>query len=65
MENENRKLYLLKIALKYLKKIKEGQFVDALGETIEYDEADCDGFCLIEDIELELESKRIQNYEQI
>ena len=56
MKKENRKLYLLKIALKYLKKIDDSEHGDALGIIIRYDNAECDGSCLIDDIEMELDN---------
>lgn len=52
---ENRKEELLRACLQLLKKQKESQFVlDLLSETIHYDDADCDGYCLMEDIKIEL-----------
>jgi len=42
---------LLKAAHDLLKKCNDGPFVkNALEETVFYDEAVCDGFCLMEDI---------------
>lgn len=43
---------LLKATRDLLRKCDDGPFVkNALEETVFYDEADCDGFCLMEDIE--------------
>tara|TARA_R110000744_G_scaffold151066_4_gene264458 strand:- start:8080 stop:8283 length:204 start_codon:yes stop_codon:yes gene_type:complete len=42
---------LLKAAHELLKKCDEGPFVlNAMEETIYYDDAECDGACLLEDI---------------
>jgi len=42
-------------AYELLKKCNEGPYVkNALEETVYYDEADCDGFCLANDIAIEL-----------
>jgi len=52
---ENRKVVLLKACRDLLKKQKDADYVlDLLSETVFYDDADCDGNCLLEDIELEL-----------
>jgi hypothetical protein len=52
---EDRKITLLKACLKLLKKQeRSGYVLDLLSETVHYDEADCDGYCLMEDIEIEL-----------
>jgi len=48
---EDRKITLLKAAYELLKKCDEGVYVkNTLEETIYYDNAECDGFCLMEDI---------------
>jgi len=53
---EDRKKVLLKAAYDLLKKCDEGPYVkNALEETVFYDDAECDGFCLMEDIAAELE----------
>lgn len=53
--NEDRKTVLLRAALELLKKCNEGPYVkNALTETVFYDEADCDGSCLANDIAYEL-----------
>jgi len=52
---ENRKETLLKAAYELLKKIDDGHYSDALLATAFYDESECDGLCLIDDIEAELE----------
>lgn len=52
---EDRKVTLLKACLKLLQKQENSSFVlDLLGETVYYDGADCDGYCLMEDIKIEL-----------
>lgn len=52
---EDRKVVLLKACLELLKKQDESPWVlDILSETIHYDDADCDGHCLMEDIKIEL-----------
>lgn len=53
---EDRKITLLKACRDLLNKQKDSSYVlDILGETVFYDDADCDGLCLLEDIELLLE----------
>jgi len=52
---KTRKEYLLKVALEYLKAIDNSEHADALGIILKYDNADCDGQCLIEDIGLALD----------
>jgi hypothetical protein len=52
---EDRKVTLLKACRDLLKKQEKSSYVlDLLCETVYYDEADCDGNCLLEDIEIEL-----------
>ena len=47
---------LLKAVYELLKKQeKSGYTLDLLSETVFYDEADCDGYCLMEDIAIELD----------
>ena len=56
----DREYTLLKAAYELLKKCEEGIYVkDALYETVYYDEAECDGSCLMEDIKFLLEEKGI------
>jgi len=51
----DRKEVLLRACLELLKRQKDSYYtLDLLSETVYYDEADCDGYCLIEDIENEL-----------
>lgn len=58
----DREHILLKAAYELLKKCDEGIYVkNALAETVYYDEAECDGSCLMEDIEFLLEEKGIIN----
>lgn len=48
---EDRAIVLLKAALELLRKCDNSPYVlDVLGETAYYDEADCDGYCLMYDI---------------
>jgi len=52
---EDRKITLLRATYDLLKKCDKGPYVlNALEETIFYDEAECDGSCLMEDIAIEL-----------
>lgn len=51
-EKKERKEYLLKVVLKYLKKLNED---GEIYSNIRYDKANCDIGCLIEDIEMVLE----------
>lgn len=52
---EDRKVTLLKACLELLIRQDESSYVlDILTETVRYDEADCDGYCLMEDIKSEL-----------
>ena len=54
--NEDRAVVLLKATLKLLKKCEASPYVlDVMGETAFYDEAECDGYCLKDDIEHYLE----------
>ena len=51
----DRKVVLLKACRDMLHKANEsGYVIDVMSTTVHYDEADCDGFCLLEDIEHEL-----------
>jgi hypothetical protein len=53
---EDRKITLLKACRDLLKKQNDSPYVlNLLSETVFYDEADCDGNCLLDDIEIELE----------
>ena len=53
---EPRKDILLRAAHDLLRKASEGHFVqDVLEITVYYDGAECDGSCLMEDIEAELD----------
>lgn len=54
---QDRKLVLLKACLDLLQKQEDTIFVlNILEETVQYDGADCDGYCLMEDIKTELDS---------
>lgn len=49
---EDRKITLLKACRDLLKKQENSRYVlDLLTETVFYDDAECDGNCLLEDIE--------------
>jgi hypothetical protein len=50
---ENREITLLKACRDLLKKqVKSHYVLDLLCETVHYDDADCDGNCLLNDIEI-------------
>jgi hypothetical protein len=52
--NEPRKDYLIRVAVAYLKEVDHtGHFYTDYPDTIKYDEADCDGVCLANDLENE------------
>jgi hypothetical protein len=52
---EDRKIILLRAAYDLLKKANEGPYVkNAMEITVHYDDADCDGACLMEDIASEI-----------
>lgn len=54
--NEERAIVLLKACMELLKKQDESPYVlNILSETIFYDECECDGYCLCEDIKSFLE----------
>ena len=51
----DRKEYLLRVCLELLQRAEDSSHVlDVISETFHYDEADCDGYCLMEDIKIEL-----------
>ena len=51
-ENEDRKDFLIRVAVAYLNEVDHtGHFMTDYPETIKYDEADCDGCCLAEDLQ--------------
>lgn len=53
-ENENRKDYLIRVVVTHLKHIDYiGDFITNESDTINYDDADCDGCCLADDLEIE------------
>lgn len=57
---EDRKITLLKACLELLQKQEKSPYVlDILSETVHYDECDCDGYCLMEDIKIELDLDKI------
>lgn len=51
-ENEDRKTYLVRLAVAYINSVLDNS---SFNETIFYDEAQCDGFCLVDDLEQEFE----------
>lgn len=56
---EDRKITLLKACRDLLQKQNNSSYVlDLLTETVFYDEAECDGYCLLEDIEIELKKSK-------
>lgn len=51
----DRKEILLKAAYELLKKQRDAnEVLDLLSQVVHYDDADCDGGCLMEDIAIEL-----------
>lgn len=53
---EDRKITLLKACVALLEKQDNSPYVlNLLEETVFYDDVDCDGYCLLEDIKIELE----------
>ena len=57
----DRKLVLLRACYDMLKKIDESHYVISPFETtVRYDDADCDGSCLMEDIKCELEESGVR-----
>lgn len=54
MAMEDRNVTLLKAARDFLVQLKKTGS-DELSRTVYYDEADCDGYCLLDDINAELE----------
>ena len=52
---EDRKVVLLKACMDLLKRQEKSSYIlNLLSETTFYDGVDCDGLCLLEDIEAEL-----------
>ena len=47
---EKREKELLLAAYQYIRNVYQSNYADALGITVNYDEAECDGFCLGNDI---------------
>lgn len=47
---ENRAITLLKAAKEFLTKQRKSEYSDGLALTVHYDDADCDGYCIIDDI---------------
>jgi hypothetical protein len=54
----DRKTVLLKACAELLKKLDGGD--NYFESTVRYDDADCDGFCLMMDIEHELEVEEVR-----
>ena len=56
---EKREITLLKACLKLLKECEDGIYVkNAMEITIFYDDAECDGYCLMKDIESFLDDEK-------
>lgn len=55
MVEELRALTLLKATKEFLTKVRAGGDFDAMCVTAHYDDADCDGYCLLDDIDAYLE----------
>ena len=53
---ENREITLLKATKEFLIKLHESEYSDGMALTVHYDDADCDGYCLIYDINAELDA---------
>lgn len=54
---DKRKVTLLKASYDFLRRIYEEEpwfGAKTLGKTVNYDDAECDGFCLMNDIAIEL-----------
>lgn len=52
---EDRKTVLLMACYNLLMKQENSHYIlDLLAETVSYDDCDCDGYCLMEDIKTEL-----------
>lgn len=59
MENEDRAVTLLRACLDLLNKQKESRYIlDLLSQTVYYDDAECDGYCLSDDIEMYLDEQK-------
>ena len=57
-KQEDRKITLLKACKQLLEKQDKSHYVlNLLDEIIYYDEAECDGSCLLEDINIQLEEE--------
>lgn len=61
---ENRALTLLKAAKDFLIKQRELGYSDGLALTVHYDDADCDGYCIIDDITAYLCDLELQEVNQ-
>ncbi len=51
-ENEERKEYLVRLAIAFL---RENSGYSLQNDTLYYDEAECDGFCLADDLTIEFD----------
>ena len=51
-ENEDRKTYLVRLAIEY---IKEHTGYVGMDDELYYDEAECDGYCLADDLRIEFD----------
>ena len=52
IESEDRKTYLVRLAISFL---RENSGYALSNDTLFYDEAECDGFCLADDLEIEFD----------
>jgi len=49
-ENETRKEYLVRLAVRY---IEDHTGIVGMDDSLFYDDAECDGYCLAEDLKIE------------
>jgi len=64
IEGESRKDYLIRVAVAYLKHVDNTpHLLTGYPDSIKYDEVDCDGLCLAEDIENEFNHIEFEDYE--
>lgn len=55
---QDRKAVLLRACLDMMRKCTDGYVLSPYEVTVFYDDADCDGYCLMEDIETELDLEK-------
>lgn len=62
-EGEPRKDYLIRVVVAYLKEVDHtGHFNTGYPDAITYDEAECDGECLANDLEVEFDHLDFEDY---